>query len=66
MTNDQLEAEIKHLATKADLAGIKGDLANLKADILQVILEGERGQRNLIFGTYGLIIVGIFINHFWR
>jgi hypothetical protein len=23
-------------------------------------------SRNLIFGTYALIIIGIFVNHLWR
>jgi hypothetical protein len=66
MTNEELEREIGHLATKEQLA-------QLEASILKQIIASERAQRGwllgmygLIFGNYALIIAAVYINHFWR
>ena len=57
---------LKHLATREDLV-------NLELRLTQRIMETERSlrnsvdsTRNLIFGTYALMLAAIFINHFWK
>ena len=77
MTNEELEREIGHLATKEDVALLRGDtkaaLAELETSLLKQIIASERSIRSWILaaygaigGTYALIIAGIFINHFWK
>jgi hypothetical protein len=48
-------------------------LADLKADLLKVMLDQQKSMADfqgrvyqMIIGTYALIILGIFVNHFCR
>jgi len=59
MTTEELEREIQRLATKQDLA-------ELKAEIFKAMLDFQGRIYQMTIGTYTLIIVGIFINHFWK
>jgi hypothetical protein len=52
---------------------ISAGLADLKADLLKVMLDQQKSMADfqgrvyqMIIGTYALIILGIFVNHFWR
>jgi hypothetical protein len=48
-------------------------LSQLELRITQTILSSERAMhssidnaKNLIFGTYALIVAAVYINHLWR
>jgi hypothetical protein len=56
MTNEELEREIGHLATKEQLA-------QLEASLLKQIIASKRAQRVWIWGLYALIIVSFFVKH---
>jgi hypothetical protein len=52
---------------------ISAGLSDLKADLLKVMLYQQKAMADfqgrvyqMIIGTYALIILGIFVNHFWR
>jgi hypothetical protein len=52
---------------------LNAQLAQLELRLSEKIVASERATRasidnarNLIFGTYALMIAAIFINHFWR
>ncbi len=56
MTNEELERELNHLATKEALA-------QLEASLLKQIIASERAQRVWIWGLYALIIISFFVRH---
>jgi hypothetical protein len=76
--SEPLITEVKEeVATKNDLrllaAELDTKLANLELRMTQRLMETERSlrasidsTRNLIFGTYALMIAAVFINHLWR
>jgi hypothetical protein len=79
MKPQQIQEALKHLATKEELKHLatKEDLALLRGDLFKALLEFQSNAfrtletfkditYKMILGTYGLIIVGIFVNHFWR
>ena len=70
MSPEQIETELKHLATKEDLASLRGDLfkglLEFQSSMQQSVERFKDTTYKMILGTYGLIIVGIFVNHFWR
>jgi hypothetical protein len=52
---------------------ISAGLADLKAEILKAMLDQQKSMADfqgriyqMIIGTYALIILGVFVNHFWR
>jgi hypothetical protein len=52
---------------------ISAGLSDLKADLLKVMLDQQKSMADfrgrvyqIIIGTYALIILGVFVNHFWR
>jgi hypothetical protein len=48
MTPEQVESELKHLATKEHLEGLRADLYKVKADLVQIQLT-----------SVGIILVGV-------
>ena len=51
----------------------KVELTQLELRLTEKLIAMERSlrnsiesSRNLIFGTYALIIIAIFVNHLWR
>lgn len=51
------------LVTKENL---RAEMAELKADLLDRLLDMQGRMYQLVFGTYALIVVGVFVNHFWK
>ena len=52
-----------NLVTKADLElGLK----ELELRLSEKIITSERATRTLIFAACGLIVAGVFVNHFWH
>ena len=52
---------------------ISAGLADLKADLFKAMMDQQKNMADfqgrvyqMIVGTYALIIVGVFVNHFWR
>jgi hypothetical protein len=45
---------------------LRAEIAELKAEILGRLLDMQSRMRQLIFGTYALIVIGVFVNHFWK
>jgi hypothetical protein len=52
MTNEQLEIELKHLASREQLEGLRADLYKVKADLVQVQLTSIV----VVLVTVGLMI----------
>ena len=44
----------------------KTDLANLELPLTDKINNASDRLNTMMFGAYGLIVLGIFVNHFWR
>ena len=65
-----LEEVLRRLATKEDLASLRGDLFKTLLELQEGTHRTIDGFKDttykMILGTYGLIIGGIFVNHFWR
>ena len=55
---------MNELAT-GDLA-TKADIKDLEPKLTEKLIQSERASRNLILGTYALIIVSVIVNHFWH
>ena len=48
-------------------------LSDLKAELFKVLLDQQKSMLEfqgrlyaMVIGTYALIIIGMFVNHFWR
>lgn len=67
LTKPQAEAIAEAIAevTSADLA-TKVDIKDLELRLQDRLLDIQNRMHQLIFGTYALIVVGVFINHFWK
>lgn len=55
MTNEEIEAELRHLATKEDLA-------NLRAEFHKALAEQSRWMIGMQIVTWGLIL-GLYLRH---
>ena len=61
VTKEHLDMKLK-----AEFAQLRLEMAELKSDILDRMLDMQGRMYQMIFGTYALIVAGVFINHFWR
>jgi 7-cyano-7-deazaguanine synthase in queuosine biosynthesis len=66
MTNEEIEIELRHLATKEALTKLELAVSDRIVASERALRNSIDNTRNLIFGTYALMIAAIFINHFWR
>jgi hypothetical protein len=56
MTNEQLETEIKHLASREQLEGLRSDLYKVKSDLVQMIWLTQISTVGIILTGVGLLI----------
>jgi len=59
MTNEEIEAELRHLATKEDLA-------NLRAEFHKALAEQLRWMIGMQIITLGLLLWGLFFEFYPR
>jgi hypothetical protein len=56
MTNEQIEIELKHLATKADLADLKAEIYKSFAELIKTLWLSQLTALGVILVAVGLMI----------
>ena len=56
MTNEQIEIELKHLATKADLAELKAEIYKSFAELIKTVWLSQLTAMGVILIGVGLLI----------
>jgi hypothetical protein len=45
---------------------LRAEIAEFKAEMLARFLDLQARMYQLAFGTYGLIVLAVFVNHLWK